>query len=563
MKSFVLGIGLLFAIIGNSQKKYPTEYFQSPMNIPIILAGTFGELRSNHFHSGIDIKTQQREGLPIFAIADGAVTRIKVSLWGYGKVLYVTHPNGYTSVYGHLQKFSPKIEAYVQKLQYAKKSFEIETFPNSDALILEKGEIIAYSGNTGGSSGPHLHFEIRENGTQKPTNPLLYGYEVPDATNPILEKVFLYPLNENSAVNGNTTRTQLNFTTQADGSFITDKVTANGVLGLGFIGFDRLDMAANRNGIYAITMKVNGTVVTSYNFDAFSFKETRYINTLIDYEYQSLFRERILKCFKSPGNKLSIYNTALDDGKININNGLSYTLELLLEDIAGNETKLTIPIVGKELPAQEVVTEKTYLNYLVANKPNNYDLEAAKVYFPTNTFYEDFYIDLKKGKDTIAIHNNTVPAHRKFTISFDVKKYTKKERKQLFIVRLNQKLKSYYVSTYKRANTFTTRTKNLGTYTLAKDSVAPKITTKNFKEEQNLDAYKFLSLTITDDFSGIATYNATINGTWVLMEYEPKKKTITYTFNEKLEKAKIYNLNVRVTDNVGNETILETSFTRK
>jgi len=185
------------------------------MDIPLILAGTFGELRSNHFHSGIDIKTQQREGLPIYAIGDGSVTRIKISLWGYGKAIYVAHPNGYTSVYGHLQKFSPKIEAYIKQLQYQKKSYEVEVFPDLGEIKLTKGEVLAYGGNTGGSSGPHLHFEIRNSITEKPTNPLLYGLEVRDATNPILEKLYVYPLSKGSVVNKSTDKVEVNFSRQS------------------------------------------------------------------------------------------------------------------------------------------------------------------------------------------------------------------------------------------------------------------------------------------------------------------------------------------------------------
>ena len=167
MRKISLSLLLLFCFTLFAQEDYPKDAFAPPMDIPIILAGTFGELRSNHFHSGVDIKTQQREGVPVNSIGDGTITRIKVSLWGYGKVLYIAHPNGYTSVYGHLQKFSPSIEAYIKKLQYNKKSFEVEVFPDYGELKVSKGELIAYSGNTGGSAGPHLHFEIRSKVTIK------------------------------------------------------------------------------------------------------------------------------------------------------------------------------------------------------------------------------------------------------------------------------------------------------------------------------------------------------------------------------------------------------------
>jgi len=562
-KPFLLGIVICFATLAKAQEKYPQDAFRSPMDIPLILAGTFGELRSNHFHSGIDIKTQQREGLPIYAIGDGSVTRIKISHWGYGKALYVAHPNGYTSVYGHLQKFSPEIEAYIKKVQYEKKSYQVEVFPDLGEVKVEKGKVIAYGGNTGGSSGPHLHFEIRSSITEKPTNPLLYGLDVRDATNPILEKIFVYPLSKGAIVNQSDEKSEINFSLQTDGSFLADKVYATGSIGIGFKGFDRQDLAANRNGVYSVHLTANGKTYTDYDFETFSFGETRYINTLVDYEHYGTYRERLHQCFKAAGNKLNIYNTLYNEGRIAIEEGMTYSVVLTLKDIAGNETKAIIPVEGKrEALKKQAAIEKTD-DYLVAKRNNNYNLGGAKVYFPANTFYEDFYIDLEKGTDTVRIHNSKVPAHRNFTITFDVTKYSKEDRKKLFIARLNRKGAPSHVSTFKRGNTFTTRTRYLGTYTLAKDTIPPTIRAKNFKENEWLDNYSYLSIEIADDLSGVKTYNAKLNGAWILMEYEPKKNTLTYNFDDKILNKKECDLEVVVTDNVGNKTTFKSTFNRK
>ncbi|MBT8314242.1 MAG: M23 family peptidase, partial [Maribacter sp.] len=242
---------------------------------------------------------------------------------------------------------------------------------------------------------------------------------------------------------------------------------------------------------------------------------------------------------------------------------LSYTVELLLHDLEGNLTKVIIPIEGKRQPVKMVEEKTKTENYVIANRPNNYDLGLAKVYFPSNTFYENFHIELEKGNDTITIHNNRVPAHRNFTITFDVSKYSEEDRKQLFIARLDKKLRPNYASTYKRGKTFTTRTRNLGTYTLVKDTIAPKIRTKNFKHKQWLNNYRYLSLLISDDLSGIDTYTATLNGEWILMEYEPKTKTLTYNFDDKILDHKQCELKVIVKDNVGNTSKYEVSFFRK
>ncbi|WP_318311369.1 M23 family metallopeptidase [Flagellimonas crocea] len=547
----------------SAQEKYPQDTFGSPLDIPLILAGTFGELRSNHFHSGIDIKTQQREGLPVSAIADGTVTRIVVSHWGYGKALYVAHPNGYTSVYAHLQKFGPEIEAYVKKVQYQKQSYEVEIFPDYGELNIIKGSTIAYSGNTGGSAGPHLHFEIRSSVSGKPTNPLLYGYDVRDATDPTVLGLYGYPLSDGALVNQSAEKIQINYTKQADGSFLADPVSAIGTIGFGVNSFDRLDMAANKNGVYAVKQTVNGQVYSEFDFETFSFGETRYINTLIDYEYFYDHRQRIQKCFKEPYNHLSIYKSLYNDGKIDVEEGMSYNVELLISDLAGNATKLIIPVDGKLEEEKISKEDRTTDNFVIADKPNNFDLGAAKVYFPANTFYEDFFIELKKGNDTIMIHDNSVAAHRNFTISFDPSKYTEEDRKQLFIAHLDSDMRPSYSKTYKRDGSFTTRTRTLGTYTLVKDSIAPEIRPKNFKKKQWLSNYSYLSLTISDDLSGVDSYTATLNGKWILMEYEPKTNTITYNFDDNISNETECELQVTVTDNVGNSTTYTGTFFRK
>ncbi len=562
MRIYSIGLLLLFNISLWSQAEYPSDTFRPPLDIPLILAGTFGELRSNHFHSGIDIKTQQRQGLPVYAIADGTVTRIKVSLWGYGKALYLAHPDGHTSVYAHLQKFSPQIEAYIKRLQYERRSFEVEIFPDFGELSVKKEDVIAFSGNTGGSSGPHLHFEIRNSISEKPVNPLLYGFEVRDATSPILQELFVYPLSAQAQVNESREKVQLNFSRQPDGTYLADKVSALGSIGFGVVSYDRQDLAANKNGVFSIKQLVNGKVFSEFDFESFSFKETRYINTLIDYEHFSNSRKRIQRCFKVNGNKLGIYKQLYNDGKISVSEGLSYKVRIEIADLHGNNVILNIPVEGQRQEIRNEPVDKTTDKLLLAQRPNNYKLGNATVYFPANTFYEDFYIDLNHHSDTLKIHNNSVPAHRKFTVSFDVSRFTRDERSQMFIARLDRKLKPNYMSTYKRDSNFTTRTRSLGTFTLARDTTAPKIRAKNFKNKQWLTNYRYLSLHISDDLSGVNSYNATLNGEWILMEYEPKTSTLTYNFDDKILDRKQCELKVTVTDNVGNTTTFESSFYR-
>ncbi len=551
---------LSFCLTG--QEQYPKDIFRPPLDIPLVLSGTFGELRSNHFHGGIDIKTQQRQGLPVYAVADGTVSRIKVSIYGYGKVLYVAHPNGFTSVYAHLQKFGPKIQEYIKELQYKKREYQVETFPEFGELEVKKGDIIAYTGNTGGSFGPHLHFEIRNSVTQKPTNPLLYGFEVRDATNPELVGLFGYPLSKGAHINGSEEKLQLNFTKQGNGTFLADPVTALGTIGFGINGFDRQDLAANKNGLFSVSQMVNGKVISSYNFERFSFGETRYINTLIDYSHYKKFKQRIQKLFKEPSNKLSIYKEQYLDGKLVIQEGLSYEVVISLKDVEENETIVRIPVQGKNEEKKIVKQVATTDHFIEASKPASFSLGKAKVYFPASTFYDDFYMQLDQAGDTITVHNDRVAVHRNFTLNFDVSSIDAEKRKQMFIAHLDDDLRPSHIRTYKKGTTFTARTKSLGKFTLATDTIPPKVRPRNFAPGKWLNNYQSLSLTISDDLSGIQSYDAFINGKWILMEYEPKKRMISYNFKDNTFSTTQCNLKVVVTDNVGNTTTFEETFYR-
>ncbi|MBT8320886.1 MAG: M23 family peptidase, partial [Eudoraea sp.] len=340
-------------------------------------------------------------------------------------------------------------------------------------------------------------------------------------------------------------------------------VTALGTIGFGVNAFDRQDLAANKNGVFAIEQRVNGKVYTDFDFDSFSFSETRYINTLIDYAYFGRNRQRIQQCFKAPGNKLSIYKTLFNDGKIEVREGMTYNVEIDIKDLEGNAISLIIPVEGVREPLLKKRESQKTPYLLKSDKPNNYDLGIARVYFPENTLYRDFYLDLDPGQDTVRIHNNRVPAHKNFTIAFDASGFSPEERKSLFIAHLDKKGHPQYMNTYKNGTSFSTRTRQLGTYTLAKDTIPPKIRPRNFKQKQWLTNYRYLSLRISDNLSGINSYKATLNGEWILMEYEPKTSTLTYNFDDVILDKKQCQLEVVVTDNAGNSTTFSSSFFRR
>lgn len=545
-----------------SQNKYPNDVFQNPLDIPLVLSGTFGELRSNHFHAGIDIKTQQREGLNVFASGDGYVSRIKISHWGYGKALYITHSNGYTTVYGHLKKFSPKIEDYVRKRQYEKESFEIQLYPKPSELKILKGEIIALSGNSGSSGGPHLHFEIRDT-RANPINPMLFGINIPDHKRPIFKNTVVYAKNDTSQVNKSNNYIDLVVKQQNNGDYIANKIYAYGTIGIGINAIDKLDGAINNNGLYDLQMEVNGEKKFQYTVEKFSFSESRYLNNFIDYERFINKKQRIQKCFIDPNTKLSIYKNIIDKGLISIKDSLEYRIQITASDFTGNQTKLIIPVQGKKDTILHFKKINKTPYFFKANQSNSIRDSIVTAYFPENIFYEDFYFDYQYKNGVAKLHNPSVAVHKNFVLSFDVSKYTKDEIKHLYIVRKNKSGRLYYSPTRYKNNKLYTNTKILCHYTLAKDYDKPKIFHHNFKSNQSLTKKRYLMVRISDKGSGIKSYRAEIDGKWVLMEYKPKKNTLTYDFNDKKLTGNEHILKIIVTDNVNNSTTFTSSFNRK
>lgn len=559
---FNLLLLLFSSFFSKAQHIYPQDYFGNPLEIPIILSGTFAELRSNHFHSGLDIKTQQRSGLKVLAVASGYVSRIKISHFGYGKALYIKHPNGYTSVYAHLQKFTPEIEAYVKQRQYEKESYEIELFPAADQLSVTKSEVIAYSGNSGGSNGPHLHFEIR-NKNEHPINPLLFGIHVKDNTAPVITSIYAYPLNKESFVNQTNNKQKLRIIPIDKGVYNVESIEAIGTIGFGIETFDRQDLAANKNGVYNIQTFVNGTKNFEIDFHRFSFNETKHINKLIDYEHFTTEGKRLQKLFEK-NNPLSMLSTTSNSGFVTLKDSTYTVYKVKVSDIYNNHSWITVNIKGsnKNIKTQE---EKKLTPYFIkANQSTTLDEESVTVNFYKNTFYDDFYIDFDVKNDTLWLHKDIIPTKKKFNIRFDINNYAKVDKNKLYIAKLQgYKNKPYYVPTKRNGQYLNAWTQTLGKYTLAIDTVPPHIKPLNFKNAQWLSKYRYLKLVIDDGLSGISNYRATINGKWVLMAYDYKTKTLTYDFNDRITTDTKNNLKVIVTDNVGNNSTFEALFYRK
>ncbi len=551
------------ATLGYGQQNYPKDYFINPLNIPLVLSGTFGELRSNHFHAGLDIKTQQREGLEVVAAAQGYISRISVAHWGYGNALYITHPNGYTTVYGHLKKFSPKIEAFVKEKQYQKESFEIKLYPKPNEIKLEKGEVIAWSGNSGSSGGPHLHYEIRDVKANI-INPMLFGVKLPDHKKPAIQSAFVYSKNDTSQANQSNKTIDLVLQRLQNGDLKANPISAYGEIGFGVNAYDRLDGAINKNGLYSLSMEVNGKKQFEFKADKFSFSESRFINSYIDYSRYARLNQRVQKCFVNhKANKLSLYKTLKNKGFIEVKDSLDYQVVITAKDFEGNQTKLTIPVKGKKDTILLAKTIKKTPYYFKSTQVNKISDSIVQVNFPKNIFYEDFYFDYAYKNGIAKLHNNTVPVQNYFTITFNVDKYPMEERGQLYIARINKYNKSSYLKTRHKENKIYASSKSLGNFTIKSDKDDPKIYGVNFKNNEILNKSSYIRLKISDSGSGIKSYRGEINGKWILMEYNPKRNTLTYYFDDEKLSGSNHQLKVVVTDNVNNSTTFTSTFVRK
>ena len=326
----------IFLFAGITNNTAEAQQLRKPMDIPVLLSGNFGELRSNHFHSGIDFKTPGVEGKPIHSVQDGYVSRISVSPWGYGNGLYITHPDGTTTVYGHLQKFSQKITAYLKEKQYEQESFNVNLSLTPDELPVKEGELVALSGNTGSSGGPHLHFEVRDTETEEPMDPIEYNKDlIKDTQAPKIQGIMVYSMPGKGVVNGSRRKLELKPVTAKNGKqTLTGKIEAWGEIGLAVKGYDYMDNTSNIYGIKDITLTADSQVIFHSNLDRFAFDESRYLNSFTDFEEWKEHRSFYIKSFVDPGNRLRFIES-LNRGILTIDEPRAYHLTYQLADAFG------------------------------------------------------------------------------------------------------------------------------------------------------------------------------------------------------------------------------------
>ena len=551
----------IFLFAGITNNTAEAQQLRKPMDIPVLLSGNFGELRSNHFHSGIDFKTQGVEGKPIHSVQDGYVSRISVSPWGYGNGLYITHPDGTTTVYGHLQKFSQKITAYLKEKQYEQESFNVNLSLTPDELPVKEGELVALSGNTGSSGGPHLHFEVRDTETEEPMDPIEYYKDlIKDTQAPKIQGIMVYSMPGKGVVNGSRRKLELKPVTAKNGKqTLTGKIEAWGEIGLAVKGYDHMDNTSNIYGIKDITLTADSQVIFHSNLDRFAFDESRYLNSFTDFEEWKEHRSFYIKSFVDPGNRLRFIES-LNRGILTIDEPRTYHLTYQLADAFGNTTRLSIQIEGKEQPIPEVDTENTELFHWWSD--NRFGAKGIRLTIPKGNLYDDLYFRYSVKEDSTALgathilHNKPVAFHKSAKLSLRLQTDTLENKQQYGIVRLQNGRRSWTGGVY-RNGWVDADIKETGSYTLGQDLVPPTITPLNPATWVSKQA---IALRLSDNLSGVQTYRGEIDGQYVLFEMN-SKSVITYHFDkERLARGK-HTLKLVVTDACGNQSTYTYPFT--
>ncbi|MBD78669.1 MAG: hypothetical protein CL840_07105 [Crocinitomicaceae bacterium] len=538
--------------------------FISPVEIPISLAGNFGELRPGHFHAGLDIRTQGREGLKIRSIYKGYVSRIAVSLYGYGKVVYVTHPNGYTSVYAHLSRFNDELENFIKNEQYRSKNFEVELYPEAGQFKLNQGDRVGWSGNTGGSGGPHLHFEIRNTLSEKPINPLHFNFKVTDNIAPTLKHLTIYPLNENSSIDHNDLQKTYKLSKSGNTYYLNGGIVpiVKGKIGFGIEAMDKVNNSPFSNGVYSIELLKDNQRVYYHVMDSIGFDKTRYINAHMDYHQKVKNRKKVQRSYLLEGNKLDIYKDLVNNGQLFFVDSSTHNLEYRVMDFYGNTSTLKFKVKSNQLE-HHVMVKKESVQTLKYGEPNYFENDNLRINIPASCLYEDTPLYLKEEKAigrcvTPRYHVNRLsdPLQDYIDLSINVNSIPENQRSKLVIVSLNAK--SGILAAEGGgvdSNWISVKTRSFGPYTVMKDTIPPRVKNTIAINGQSFNENQKITFSVKDDISGLGRYEAFVDEEWHLIEYQKNKSKAFLKLDRVQKTGSKHDLRVEFTDKVGNKTI--------
>lgn len=549
-----------------------SQEYRSPFDIPLFMSGNFGELRNNHFHAGIDIKTQGVTGKPLYNIEDGYVSRISVSPAGYGLALYITHPStGHTSQYGHMDEFNKNISEYVRNKQYEQETFRINLLLQPHEIPLKKGEIIGYAGNSGSSGGPHLHFEIRDTKSEKVLDPLVwYKHMIKDTRPPEIRGIATYPVPGRGVVNGMALPLRQPVSLLKNGAYSDPKetITAWGMIGLGIKAYDRMDGANNIYGVKTVILSVDGKQIFKSTIDSYSFDQTRMLNTFTDFEDWRLNKSFFMKSYIEPGNTLPFY-TSGNDGYIDINEERPYKITYELLDIYDNKTTYNFSVTGKK---QEIPIPSGCSLVMVWDDDNRYISEPFSLIIPKGNLYNNICFTLSQSKseqyysNIFTVNNSPVPLDKSGEVKIQMTSDPLANKKQYGIVQLNGSKQSWIGGTYKDGYLIASLRELGMKLAVSSDTIPPVITLVTANRSKNKKQAKpakqtEIKLRVTDNLSGIASFRGTINGKFALFEHDVKSPVYTYKFDSsRLETGQTHQLIFTATDACGNTSEYRTEF---
>ena len=554
---------LIFLFLGSTLLSYSQQY-RNPVTIPAALSGNFGELRNNHFHSGIDFKTQQVVDKPIVAIEEGYVSRISVSPGGYGLALYIDHPStGHTSVYAHLNSFSKEIADWVKEQQYLQERFSITLYPEPGMFPVKKGEQIALSGNTGSSGGPHLHFEIRDTQTEEPLDALEFIAKIPDTRKPDLQGIAFYPMAEKGVINGSGHPVKLNIAKDKAGnpSALPKNIEAWGRIGVAVKAYDRMDDQNNIYGVKHIRLFVDNRQLFSSTVDRYSFADARMLNSFIDFEDWRKQKSFFMKSFLEPGNRLPFYETE-NNGYIDIDEERVYHLRYELEDHYGNRLTYNFTVTGKLQPIPE---REECDNRMRWNSYNSYTDTGFQLLISRGNLYDDICFSHSSIRspnhysDIHQVNNTPVALHDRAEIWIGMHVDTLQNKQNLGIVRISNNGSESWIGGEYVHGGVSAAIRELGDrYAISADTVAPVITPI---EETSWASQKRIRIRLTDNKSGIRSFRGEINGEFVLFTHDSKSSVYTYRFDEdRIGNGQQQLFTFTATDGAGNRTEYQYSF---
>jgi hypothetical protein len=566
-KSILFAVLITLALNVSSQNDRK-DLFISPLRDTPSLSASFAELRNDHFHSGLDYKTGGVTGKEVLAAAEGYVYRIAVSPTGFGKALYIRHPSGYSTVYAHLNSFRPDIEAFVKKKQYELRSYSVSLFPLRDQFRIKQGEVIAWSGNTGGSTGPHLHFEVRESSSEDPINPLDFDMHISDRVRPVIDKIIIYPLTRSSSVNNSHSSLTIR-AVPADGSYALSSASmpvVYGETGIGIKCWDSFDNSPNRCGIYSIEMTVDSLRVYRFTADRFSYTESHYLNSHIDYRAKMTSNEYIHRLFLQPGNKLAMYNTGSGRGILRLNDDRDHRISIVVTDAAGNRSWVNFTV--RSLPAPPISPlEITCSKIIPYGRASDFTADGIRIHFPAGALYDTlfFVYNVRNSNGTFlspihSVHDETVPIDDRYRLSIRPDTVFTGQEDKLCLAAVSRKGIPSYAGGELRYGFVSADVTRLGDYAVAIDTVPPNIK-PSFVSGTDLTGRKAFIIVINDDFSGIKSYEALIDGAWALAEYDAKNNLLIFRPEEPyIKENTLHRLELKVTDNRGNSSVLKSEF---